>query len=212
MPVRIFLAAAVAAFFVLVTQVTPSQAAQCDKLPPVEWWTKSHAKVIDTVNKKYKGNWKKYIDRWISYRDRMQKLYLNKSTAIVKSRRIKLRGKHLARHVKHVEARIKVLQCLSRNNSGEKGNDQKDANSSVQVTEVSSDRLEVEISARCEKTTPVFLITNLGDRWPRLGEIKIYDIEKQSMLSTRRVRMRNSQQATFRVKKRGGGSYDTVGL
>ncbi|MDP7600071.1 MAG: hypothetical protein QF605_01685 [Rhodospirillales bacterium] len=32
------------------------------------------------------------------------------------------------------------------------------------------------------------------------------------MLSKRRVRMRNSQHATFKIRKRSGGSYGAVGL
>ncbi|MBT3917317.1 MAG: hypothetical protein HOF23_13150 [Rhodospirillaceae bacterium] len=226
MPIRNYLAAAIAAFFIFTTQITPSQAAQCDKLPPVEWWTKSHARVIASVNKKYDGNWKKYIARWVSYRDRMQNLYDTNSTAVVKSRNLKLRGKHLAGHIKDVNARINVLHCLSKNNGSDSGNDSNDfktkasakapktqpSKSEVQVAEVSATQLDVEVSVRCEKTTAIFLITNLGNKWPSLGEIKIYDVKNQSMLSHRRIRLRNSQQATFRVQKRGGGFYDTVGL
>jgi hypothetical protein len=44
-----------------------------------------------------------------------------------------------------------------------------------------------------------FQVTNLGDRWPRLGEVAIYRTDTKGMLVQRRVRMTNSQQMIFKI-------------
>ena len=74
--------------------VSPAEAqkVKCDPLPKVEWWSQSHAKVIATVDKRYKGDWEKYIARWEKYGSRMEKTLAAKSVAVVKSRGIKLRN------------------------------------------------------------------------------------------------------------------------
>ena len=69
------------------------------------------------------------------------------------------------------------------------------------VSNVVRDHLDVEDAARCEDGAAVFQVTNLGDRWPRLGEINIYRANKRTLISKRRIRLANSQQATFMVRK-----------
>jgi len=200
-----------------------AEAAKCDKLPEVAWWSQSHAKVIATVDRGYKGNWQKYIGRWQSYRDRMQALLDSNSVAVVKSRGIRMRGKQLADHIKDIDSRLNVLRCLEKENENSAGIDLENFNTAAggnsparsnktQVAAISGKQLDIEVTAKCIKDSAVFQITNLGAKWPRLGEINIYKINGKALLSKRRVRMRNSQQATFKIRKRGGGSYGPVGL
>jgi hypothetical protein len=217
---------------------TPSfaQGAKCDDLPKVEWWSGTHEKVIATVKRRYQGNWKKYISRWESYLGRMEKLHNAGATAVVKSRGLKIRGKQLANHITDINSRISVLNCLKKNqevrNSKDEQFEKEIANfntaaggktpqkfqapevqhNTTEVAAITGKQLDIEVTAKCDKDSALFQITNLGDKWPRLGEINIYRVKGNSLLSKRRVRMGNSQQATFRIRKRGGGSYGTVGI
>jgi len=221
---------------ILISFSSPSfaQGKKCDQLPKVEWWSSTHTKVIATVDKRYQGDWAKYIGRWKSYLTRMEKLYGSDSVAVVKSRGLKLQGKQLADHIKDIQARISVLRCLQKNKAvpvGEPTESELDAMTtasngpppkefqtadvklvSTQVAAVSGKRLKIEVTAKCDKDAALFQITNLGEKWPRLGEINIYRVNGKSLLSKRRVRMANSQQATFKIRKRGGGSYGNVGI
>ena len=211
------------AYSLLVISPTSAEAAKCDRLPDVAWWSKSHAKVIATVDGRYQGNWQKYIGRWISYRDRMQKLFANKSVAVVKSRGIRMQGVQLQNHIKDINSRLDVLNCLKNEKEASAGielenfNTAAGGNSSVatkksQFAAITGNQLDIEVTAKCDKDSAIFQITNLGNKWPRLGEIYVYKIDGKALLSKRRVRMGNSQQATFRIRKRGGGSYGPVGL
>jgi|TARA_B100000315_G_C14588987_1_gene594710 hypothetical protein len=212
----------IGATFLVISPKT-AEAAQCDRLPDVAWWSKSHAKVIATVDKNYQGNWQKYIGRWQSYRDRMQKLLASDSIAVVKSRGLKMQGKQLENHIKDINSRLSVLRCLEQESEASAGIDLANFSTAAggnsparskgtQVAAVTGKQLDIEVTAKCVKDTAVFQITNLGNKWPRLGEINIYKVDGKSLLSKRRVRMANSQQATFKIRKRGGGSYGAVGL
>ena len=208
---------------------SPSNAkgAQCDALPKVEWWSDSHSKVSATVERRYQGDWNKYIRKWKSYQRRMQKLHKAGSIAVVKSRGLRLQGKQLANHIDDIRARINVLYCLKKNYEEGIGEDLEQLETAAggpppkefqrpeveqQIASLPIQKLDVEVTAKCVNDTAVFQITNLGAKWPRLGEINIYRVEGTSLLSKRRVRMANSQQATFRIRRRGGGGYGSVGV
>jgi hypothetical protein len=219
----------------LVSFSSPSSARNlnCNQLPQVAWWHSTHEKVTATVDKRYKGNWDRYILRWMTYLDRMQDLYDTGSIAVVKSRGLRLKGKQLADHISDIRVRISVLNCLKKYKASEEEEFERELGNfntasggkppktfqapevqkvSPQTATVTGANLDVEVTATCDKSTAVFQITNLGDKWPRLGEINIFRVQGTSLLSKRRVRMANSQQATFRIRKRGGGTYGKVGL
>ena len=80
------------------------------------------------------------------------------------------------------------------------------------VSEVTGKSLDVEISAKCDAGTPVFQVTNLGDKWPRLAAINIYRTNNKAMVTKRRMWLDNSQQATFRMRKRGQPLAGEVGM
>jgi len=52
----------------------------------------------------------------------------------------------------------------------------------------------------------VFQIINLGDQWPRLGEINIYEVSSRALVTKRRIRLGNSQQARFHVRPRANAA------
>jgi len=79
-------------------------------------------------------------------------------------------------------------------------------------SEVTGEKLDLEISAKCDGRTPVFQVTNLGDRWPRLGAINIYRTDGKAMVTKRRMKLDTSQQATFKVRKRGKALAGEIGM
>ncbi len=79
-------------------------------------------------------------------------------------------------------------------------------------SEVTNDKLDLEISAKCDGRTPVFQVTNLGDRWSRLAAISIYRTDGKAMVTKRRMKLESSQQATFKVRKRGKALAGEVGM
>ncbi len=219
-PRRITFHALIFAFALSFTAFIPAQAkaAKCDPLPNVEWWSKSHKKVIKSVNKKYKGNWDKYIARWQRYKKNMVKIQSKKGVAEVKSRGIKMRGKILDDHIKQIDQRLAVLDCLkanavaARKSKSKKKKVKSKGKTQPQVASVTGDKLDVEVVASCEKQGVLFKITNLGEKWPRLSTINIYRTDTKGVLSKRRLRLASSQQATFRVRGKKAEDAGEVGL
>lgn len=202
-------------------------ASACPPLPKVAWWKTSHAKIVKYVDKKYNGEWEPYIDKWINYQSKMQKIYDRDGTATVKSRDLRLKGETLAKHIGEIGQRIAVTQCLKSKYAGRmaangltngtaKGGAENDiiakAGKEVRVAEVSEGRLDLEINARCDGRTPIFQITNLGDKWPRLAAISLYRTNGKAMVTKRRMKMDSSQQATFKMRKRGKALKGEIGM
>ena len=153
----------------------------------------------------------------------MKKLLASNSVSVVKSRGIKMRRKQPKNHIEDINSWLDVLRYLEKESETLTGSDLENFSTAaggysstrtkaIQVAAISSEQFDIEVTAKCVKDTAVFQITNLGDKWPRLGEINIYKIDGKTLLSKRRVRMRNSQHATFKIRKRSGGSYGAVGL
>ena len=202
------------------SQMSTVEAATCGPLPKVDWWAKSHSKVIKTVNRKYRGNWDSYVTRWKKYRKRMVRLHEGGSAAVVKSRGLRLEGKQLEKHIEDIDQRLKVLSCLKEqqenletesleNFSTAAGGAERKEN--VRTASIASEKLDIEVTARCDNSTAIFQVTNLGDKWPRLGTINIYRTEEKALLIKRRLKLANSQQATFKIKDRKHRN-DPVGL
>ncbi len=209
------------------SQDIKSTQASCPALPEVAWWKTTHAKIVRYVDKKFQGNWDPYITKWINYRTKMQKIYDRDGSATVKSRDLRLSGDNLARHIKQIDQRIDVTRCLKRFHAGRlaritpqgapvnggTGNDTiVKARQASKVAEVTGNRLDLEINATCDGPTPVFQVTNLGDKWPRLAAISIYRTSGKAMVSKRRMKLANSQQATFKIRKRGKALKGEIGL
>jgi hypothetical protein len=84
----------------------------CPELPNVTWWKTTRIKIVEYVDFKYRGNWVPYIEKWETYKIKMQRILANNGTALVKSRNVSLHGKKLALHILKIEQRIKVTKCL----------------------------------------------------------------------------------------------------
>ena len=199
---------------------SPEKAAlrRCDELPQVDWWSKTPAAVKGAVAKRYNGDWNKYIKRWKGHHASMKRSFENNQARIVKSRGITLRGKTLEAHLGKIEKRIEVLECMQRHaeagNSGDGSLEAslETASGSPTSSVVSGDRMEVEVEAECSGGQASFKITNVGDRWPRLGEINIHRLDTKGLLVKRRLRMRNSQQMIFRLPRNKQQGIAGVGI
>tara|TARA_B100000315_G_scaffold250073_1_gene282307 strand:+ start:269 stop:1063 length:795 start_codon:yes stop_codon:yes gene_type:complete len=206
-----------------------ARAASCPALPNVIWWKTTHVKIVNYVDRKYGGNWHPYIQKWENYRAKMQDILERDGTALVKSRDIRLRGEQLARHIVQIEQRIVVTRCLQDKFSGQmaKGGQAVDPNihfaslkSQSQIGAAAEDRvssineakLDVEVTARCDGDTPTFQVTNLGKKWPRLAAISIHRTKGNALVSKRRMKLANSQQATFKIRKRGKALKGEIGI
>ncbi len=89
-------------------------------------------------------------------------------------------------------------------------------NASLPTEEISNgsihDILDLEVSARCRGRTPVFSVINLGDGWPRLGNINIYQTAGRTIITKRRLKLDSAQKATFNVHARVGALAGEVGV
>jgi hypothetical protein len=93
--------------------VTPAHGATCPAMPPVPWWKKSHASVEKYVRRKYKGDWVAYEQKWEKARKKLAGLYIRNKSVYLKSQDLVLKGDELRDYVDHVDARLRVIQCLA---------------------------------------------------------------------------------------------------
>ncbi|MDP6429116.1 MAG: hypothetical protein QGH73_12630 [Rhodospirillales bacterium] len=207
------------------SHAAPEEIAKCDAPPRVGWWISSHRGIERMVAKRYDGDWKNYIKRWRQYAADMRDAYNNGQAAVVRSHGVRIEGEDLIAYIAKIEQRVDVLECLrdiqaayghseiSNLETAAAGNrktpqtepafGKSSAAKRMTVSQAVREHLDVEVSARCEKNTVVFQVTNLGEQWPRLGEINVYRVSQRALVSKRRIRLANSQQATFLVRDAG---------
>ena len=182
----------------------------CDQLPQVGWWSKTPAAVRGAVAKKYDGDWDRYIARWRGHYRSMKRSFENNKPRFVRSRGLTLKGKSLEVHVGKIERRIDVLVCLQKNaeatqsraaqiKAGEAEAGFETASGGPASAVIRLDKMKIDVQARCVDGAATFRLTNLGDRWPRLGEIAIRRVDTEALLVQRRLRMSNSQQITYKI-------------
>jgi len=208
----------------------------CGQLPDVAWWGKTHRSVLSTVEKRYKGDWDQYTERWLKYRKTMQTLFDQKKPAIVKSRGVRMEGETLKKHIINIDTRLEVIRCLRHNASLEEtapvkeaspkkasGNStsakkssakpkKKGATKETQVVSVQEDQLQLEVRASCTSGDAIFQVLNKGKPWPKLGNVNIYDIKEKKVVSKRRMRMSEGQNARFKVAAKKALLIGDIGL
>ena len=187
------------------SSVRPSQladAGKCDPLPKADWWNNSPAAIKRSVAKRYGGDWDKYIERWRRHYDSMKQSFENNQPRFVKSRGVTLRGKILEKHVAKIKKRIEVFECMQRNVEASSAAARlSPAASRSSVAAVSGAQMDLEVEAHCEDARAGFKLTNVGEKWPRMGEINIYRTDTRALIVKRRLRMRDSQQMTFKIPR-----------
>ena len=192
---------------------------RCDRLPQADWWSKTPAAVRVAVASKYDGDWDRYIARWRDHYRSMKRSLEKNKPRIVRSIGLTLAGKTLEDHVGKIERRVEVLVCLQKNAEAiEARAASQKAGDAVASFETASggpateviriNEMEIIVEAQCVEGEARFNLTNLGARWPRLGEITIYRLDTEALLVKRRLRMKNSQQISYRIppKRQRGAS------
>lgn len=92
--------------------------AACPPFPDVPWWETSHAKTRSYVKSKYGGDWAPYIAKWEKNKNRMEGILDRDGTAVLKSRKLKMRGKALEDHIAGIAERIEISRCLAAEEEG----------------------------------------------------------------------------------------------
>jgi hypothetical protein len=184
----------------------------CPKLPDVEYWVRDPAKVSKLIDKRYRGNWDRYIDLMKAYQKKMERIFDAEGFAMIKSRDLRLEGDLLAAHIEDVKKRIAALDCLKGKLAGKKTKIKKKRRvkrkkkGEPQEALVKGNGLHLDIKATCEKKAAIFKITNLGEKWPRLGAFVIYRTKGKKQRLKRSLRLTQNQIATFRISgKRNRG-------
>jgi hypothetical protein len=105
----------------------------------------------------------------------MKKLLASNSVTVVKSRGIKMRRKQLKNHIEDINSWLDVLRYLEKESETLTGSDLENFSTAaggyssthtkaIQVTAISGEQFDVEVTAKCVKDMAVFQITNLGDK------------------------------------------------
>ncbi len=86
---------------------------QCRPFPKVDWWKfKSHESVTGYVFRKYRGNWRAYIDSWSRRLNKLQDIHGRGSSAVTSTGEL-LKGPGLAAYIGKMRTRISITRCLA---------------------------------------------------------------------------------------------------
>ncbi len=82
----------------------------------------------------------------------------------------------------------------------------------AKAAESSSDAVRLEVTTICNREATMIKVRNAGVSWPKTSHFAIYDLAGGSseLLSKRRLRLKQGQHASFRIKHKSGNAR--VGL
>jgi hypothetical protein len=191
------------ALMTLALHAAPASAG-CPPLAQVDWWVSTVADVNNTVATNFKGDWDAYIARWKQHRQELQTQYEQGGSAEIKSRNLVFAGDEHKVYIALVDTRILTLDCLKRETMDRQTASFDTAAGGArpvvqEASLVEGQELSVDVAPMCQKGVPGFMLTNLGERWPRIAEVSIYRTDTNAKIAHRRVRMINSQQLMFKV-------------
>ena len=87
--------------------------AACAPLPALDWWVSDQARLINIIDKRYDGDWSKYVAKWEKQLSNMEDIYDRGSTAVIRSRNLKFSGEVLADYIVQIKSRLSSLRCLA---------------------------------------------------------------------------------------------------
>lgn len=91
---------------------------QCRPFPNVAWWKfKSHESVTGYVFRKYRGNWRAYINSWSRRLSKLQDIQGRGASAVTNTGEL-LKGSVLAAYINKMRTRISVTRCLAEKMGG----------------------------------------------------------------------------------------------
>ncbi len=70
----------------------------------------------------------------------------------------------------------------------------------VQVAVAPPVFLQLEITSACTKDGTLFKIINRGEKWPRMGFLRLYHADSKALIGERRLRLGKGQKVSFVVK------------
>lgn len=75
----------------------------------------------------------------------------------------------------------------------------------VNLAQAGAGAVNLDIKSLCVNGVATFKIFNRGERWPRMGTLKVYRVEPDGLkpVSERKMRFAQGQTASFRMKKAG---------
>ncbi len=78
---------------------------------------------------------------------------------------------------------------------------------SLELAQSDGPQVSLEIVSACESGVATFKIVNVGERWPAMGTLKVFQIvdDKTKQVSEREMRFAQGQKASFRMKNPGTG-------
>lgn len=132
--------------------------AECAPFPKVQWWSNlSHASVKKYVEKKRKGDWYAYLDKWENQFKKLEDIYSRGGSVLVTKDKIKLSDDRLKEYVENIRQRVEVTRCLA------------DAQT-IRVGGGSGDEIALKINAWCDAKTAIFQVFNEGQPWPKTAK------------------------------------------
>ena len=198
--------------------------AECEKFPKYPLWkTLTHERATSYVDRKLKGDWTPYTDH-------LEKQLSSILRIITAGKSAKLRhngevfilsGEKLSEYYQISEKRLEVVKCLAEESiaasldsfaTAAGGNTTDIADDEAPDMEVKNDpqvsgaanaALKIEVSTSCSNGVSRFMIRNNGPDWPKSGAFSIYRIDggTKNSVSSRRMRLKSGQSASFTVKK-----------
>jgi len=201
-----------------------SASAECKNFPKYPLWkTLTHERAISYVNRKLKGDWTPYTDHLEGQLSNILAIMTAGKKARLRHNGeiITLSGDTLAEYYQISEERLKVVKCLAEDGmaagldsfetaagsetpiaANDEAPDQ-EVKSDTQVSGATNAALKIEVSTSCSNGVSKFRIRNNGPDWPKSGAFSIYRIdgERKNSVSSRRMRLKRGQTASFTVKK-----------
>lgn len=100
---------------------------------------------------------------------------------------------------------ISILAALTAVTNVSMAQQTKQASQSVNLAQAGAGAVNLEIKSLCVNGIATFKIFNRGERWPRMGTLKVYRVESDGLkaVSERKMRFAQGQTASFRMKKAG---------
>ena len=190
--------------------------AQCTEFPVYPLWTSlSHDSAKSYVKRKLKGDWTPYISHLEKQLGSIEKIIASGKGARLKhnGETLALSGEKLERYQRLSKARLEVVQCLAEemeiaaldNFATAAGDEEPVTEIPVQARKQASaaSALRLEVSTSCSNGVSSFKIKNQGTDWPKAGSFSIFRIDGQNKypVSSRRMRLKNGQIASFTVKR-----------
>jgi len=185
-----------------------ASASDCAPFPQLKIWGEyTHEKVRSLIEQRLGGNWDGYLEKLDKGLEQMQAIHeRGKGIALnIGGKRYAREGKTLEAYIKASEQRRDVVACLAQeaeiakldNFATAAGGEASD----VEVAAIQVADLNLNVDGECRDGVASFKVSNQGETWPKLATIAIYRIGNGApkRVSARRMRLSDSQMATFKV-------------